>query len=62
MAMEGRSDGDEDHQGGGNSGHDDHHNEDPLSALVSYQGVVILDGGMGTQLQAMGVPLDPKLW
>jgi len=34
----------------------------PLSGLLSLQAVIILDGGMGTHLQSLGVPLDPKLW
>lgn len=34
----------------------------PLAAFLAAQGVVVLDGGIGTQLQAKGVSLDPKLW
>ena len=35
---------------------------DPLSALLERQGVVILDGGLATELEARGHGLDDPLW
>ena len=35
----------------------------PFSPLLARQGVVISDGGMGTQLErVLGRALDPELW
>ena len=35
---------------------------DPLSALIDEQGLVILDGGLATELEARGHDLTDALW
>jgi hypothetical protein len=35
---------------------------DPFTELLQEQGVVVLDGALGTQLEALGGELDAVLW
>lgn len=34
----------------------------PISEAIDYYGTVILDGALGTELQARGCDLADKLW
>lgn len=36
--------------------------DNPLAPFLTAQGVIVLDGGLATTLEAMGHTLDPKLW
>jgi S-methylmethionine-dependent homocysteine/selenocysteine methylase len=40
----------------------DHHRIDRLRERVARCEIVVLDGGTGTELQAMGVPMDGEAW
>ena len=37
-------------------------NNDPLRTFLHHQGVVILDGGLATELEVQGAVLDDVLW
>jgi homocysteine S-methyltransferase len=36
--------------------------ENPIARFISYQGVMVLDGGLATALEARGCDLDDDLW
>ena len=36
--------------------------EDPIDAVLQDRGVVILDGGMATELERLGADLNDPLW
>ena len=40
----------------------DHHRIDQLRQRVARGEIVVLDGGTGTELQALGVPMDGEAW
>lgn len=38
------------------------HRADPIAAILQHRGVVILDGGMATELENLGADLNDPLW
>jgi homocysteine S-methyltransferase len=49
-------------EGKGGAGATGRADESPLAAMLAAQGVVILDGGLATQLEARGHELSHELW